>query len=92
MTGKDDLNERTDSNTPADKITFTNTYTENKTAPKPVSQNSVESTKTDNKRMVNLWIVLSFAFGFGIVETTVYSKKQKSYVSSLEKNFKEENL
>lgn len=60
---------KADSNTPADKITFTNTYTENK-AVEP------SSPQTGDNSMMGLWIALLFVSGFGVVATTVISKKR----------------
>lgn len=70
-----------DSETPTDKITFTNTYTENKIASEPTikedtTQETIESPKTGDNGAIALWIVLLFISGLGVVTTTVFARKR----------------
>lgn len=72
-----------DSETPADKITFTNTYTENKstenkTVPTSAPQVPTESPKTGDNGAIALWIALLFISGAGAVGTTVFSRKRST--------------
>lgn len=73
-----------DSETPAEKITFTNTYTENKTEPTPTTkepektptpQEPATSPKTgDNSAMVVLFALLTVS-GLGVTATIIGKKK-----------------
>lgn len=63
-----------DSETPADKITLTNTYTENKveTPAEP------DLPKAGDSNNIAFWIALLFVSGAGAVGTVVFSQKRKN--------------